>query len=170
MTGVLEIRPTSIREHRASPESLSRAIHDRFSREDDVLVKSVASHIVLTHARHLRRLWSPWLHVELEPTTEGSRVIARFSPHPNLWTAIALGYFALGGMLFFAGFFAVAQALLGQTAWAAWIAGACAVGLVALFVVAKVGQGLAQAQMADLATRLAEVLDRAPPEPADSES
>lgn len=160
MTGVLAIRPTTIREHPASPESLGRAIHDRFARENDVLVRSVGPHIILTHARHLRRFWSPWLSIELEPTSDGTRVVAKFMPHPSLWTGFALGYLAVGVLFFLAGFFAVAQLILGQHPWAAWIAAACAGTLLGMFAVAKIGQGLAQVPMADLDRRFSEVLDR----------
>ena len=123
-----------------------------------MIVRSVGQHLVLTHAAHLRHFWSPWLHVEVEAHDRASRVIAKFTPHPNLWTSFAFGYFTLGALAFFAGFFALAQAMLRQSAWAWWVAAGAAVGMLAMFVFAKLGQRLAAQQMGDLSTRLDAVL------------
>ena len=159
MSGALEIRPTSIREHAATPEAITGAILDHFAHHDaDVIVRSVGQHLVLTHAAHLRHFWSPWLHVEVEAHDRASRVIAKFTPHPNLWTSFAFGYFTLGALAFFAGFCALAQAMLRQSAWAWWVAAGAAVGMLAMFVFAKLGQRLAAQQMGDLSTRLDAVL------------
>lgn len=159
MSGALEIRPTSIRKHAAPPEAITGAILDHFAHHDaDVIVRSVGQHLVLTHSAHLRHFWSPWLHIEVEAHERASRVIAKFTPHPNLWTSFAFGYFTLGALAFFGGFFAVAQAIVNQSAWAWWIAAGAGVGMLAMFVFAKLGQRLAAQQMGDLSTRLNAVL------------
>ncbi len=159
MPGALEIRPTSLREHAAPPEAITAAILDHFAHHDaDVIVRCVGQHLVLTHAAHLRHYWSPWLHIEVETHAQASRVIAKFTPHPNLWTSFAFGYFTLGAVAFFAGFFAIAQALIKQSAWAWWVAAGAGVGMLAMFVFAKLGQRLAAHQMGELSARLDAVL------------
>ncbi len=159
MSGALEIRPTRISRHAAPPEAIADAILDHFRQSDaDVIVRNVGHHLVLTHAAHLRHLWSPWLHVEVEAQGDSSRVIARFTPHPNLWTSFAFGYFTLGAVAFFAGFFAIAQAIIQQPAWALWIAVGAGAGMLAMFAFAKFGQRLAAQQMGELAIRLDAVL------------
>ena len=48
--------------------------------------------------------------------------------------------------------------MLRQSAWAWWVAAGAAVGMLAMFVFAKLGQRLAAQQMGDLSTRLDAVL------------
>ena len=159
MSGVLEIRPTQIREHDAPPEDLAAALLDHFaSSNNDITIRSVGQHLVLTHTAHLRHLWSPWLHVEVEAIGSGSRVIAKFSAHPNLWTSFAFGYFTLGTTALFAACFALAQTMLSQSPWAWWVAGVAAALMLAMFLIAKLGQRLAEDQMRDLSERLGAVL------------
>ena len=118
----------------------------------------ISPHLVLTHTAHLRHLWSPWLHVEVEALGSGSRVIAKFSPHPNLWTSFAFGYFTLGTTALFAACFALAQSMLSQPPWAWWVAGVAALMMLAMFLIAKLGQRLANEQMRELSERLGAVL------------
>lgn len=163
MSGVLEIRPTTIREHDAAPDDITVALLAHFAHKDgDVIIRSVGHHLVLTHMEHLCHFWSPWLHIEVEPREAGSRVIAKFTPHPNLWTSFAFGYFTLGTVALFAACYAGAQMMIGQGAWAWWVAlGAIAVMLV-MFVFAKLGQRLASDQMRELSERLGAVLASVP--------
>lgn len=159
MSGVLEIRPTQIREHDAAPEVLAAALLDHFApSESDITICSVGQHLVLTHTAHLRHIWSPWLHVEVEALGSGSRVVAKFSPHPNLWTSFAFGYFTLGTTALFAACFALAQTMLSQSPWAWWVAGVAAALMLAMFLIAKLGQRLAEDQMRELSERLGAVL------------
>ena len=163
MSGVLEIRPTTIREHEAAPDDISTALLSHFAHKDgDIIIRSVGHHLVLAHMEHLRHFWSPWLHIEIEAHGSGSRVIAKFTPHPNLWTSFAFGYFTLGTTALFGACYAGAQMMLGQSAWAWWVAlGAVAVMFV-MFLFAKLGQKLAADQMRELSERLEAVLSGVP--------
>lgn len=163
MSGVLEIRPTTIREHDAAPDDITVALLAHFAHKDgDVIIRSVGHHLVLAHMDHLRHFWSPWLHIEVEPREAGSRVIAKFTPHPNLWTSFAFGYFTLGTVVMFAVCYAGAQMMIGQSAWAWWVALGAVLAMLVMFVFAKLGQRLAAEQMRELSERLGAVLSGVP--------
>ncbi len=167
MSGAYQIRPTFTKEHQAEPASLAESLLHTFAGDDsDAHVQRVGQHIVLTPIPKARHLWSPWLHVEIEVAESGSLVRAKFSPHPNLWTSFAFGYFTLGTVVFFAGFFAVAQMFTGERPWAWWVTAVAAVGLIAMWITAKVGQGLAHEQMHQLRTQLEEALETAADTPS----
>ena len=159
MSCVLEIRPTTITDSEAAPDDITTALLGHFAHKDgDIIIRSVGHHLVLTHVAHLRHAWSPWLHIEVEPRAAGSRVIAKFTPHPNLWTSFAFGYFTLGSVALFAACYAGAQMMLGQYAWAWWVALGAAVVMLMMFVFAKLGQKLAADQMRELTEKLVAVL------------
>ncbi|MEO1698855.1 MAG: hypothetical protein AAFU73_16280 [Planctomycetota bacterium] len=109
-----------------------------------------------------RRLWSPWLHLDLLDTddaergSDACRIFGRFHPAPSLWTALMLGNLALGVLLAGGLLFAWSQSMAGEEPWGIWIAVAAALGLVATLVVSRVGQARARGQIA----RLVDVVDR----------
>jgi hypothetical protein len=166
MSGAYQIRPSFTVEHAEQPNSLAEFLLHTFADDTgDVHVQRVGQHVVLTAAADTRHFWSPWLHIEIEEADTGSLVRAKFSPHPNLWTSFAFGYFTLGTVVFFAGFFALAQMLTSQPAWAWWITGVAVFGLIVMWITAKVGQGLAHEQMHLLRNRLEETLTKASQSP-----
>jgi hypothetical protein len=94
-----------------------------------------------------RTFWSPYLNLEVEDEPDGSAIVGRFSPHPNVWTMfmgvyILLGFAALGGLSY-----GVVQYTLGQPPWSFLIVP----GAVALFGfvygATLIGQGLGAEQM-----------------------
>jgi len=162
MAGAYEIRPSFTIEHAAQATALADHLQHTFSdTANGINVQRVGQHIVLTPSAETWHLWSPWLHIEIEDADTGSLIRAKFGPHPNLWTSFMFGYFTLGSTVFFAGFFAAAQMFTGQSPWAWWITGAAVLGLIAMWVTAKVGQGLSFEQMHLLRNRLDETLANA---------
>lgn len=124
-----------------------------------VFAQRAGRHVTISPVIADRHLWSPWLHVEVEQRDSGSLVRAKYSPHPNLWTSFAFGYLTLGTLVFFAGFFALAQTLIGQGTWAWWVTIASLVGMFVMWVTAKVGQQLAHDQMIELRQKLDTILE-----------
>ena len=116
-------------------------------------------HLVLTVPEAQRHFWSPWLTIEVSPRGGGTHLFSRFSPHPSVWTAFSFGYLGLGSIT------AVALAIAGsgmlvrgaEQPWALWVAGACALCMIAMWWISQIGQRIARAQM----TTLAAELDRA---------
>jgi len=107
-------------------------------------------HLVLTVPESQQRFWSPWLTIDLTPSDTGTLLFARFSPHPSVWTGFAFGYLTFGAGLVFSLIFAGAQAMVGGDAWPLKISAAAVLVLGALWLSARVGQRLAQAQMSAL--------------------
>ena len=167
MSSAYEIRPSFTIEHVVQATPLADHLLHIFSDPDSgINVQRVGQHLVLTPSAETWHLWSPWLHIEIEDADKGCFISGKFSPHPNLWTSFMFGYFTLGSTVFFAGFFAAAQMLTGQSPWALWVTAAATLGLIAMWITAKVGQGLSFEQMHLLRNRLVETLANAgdPPE------
>lgn len=97
-----------------------------------------------------RTLWSPYLNLAYEVDEQDStqtRVRARFSPHPNVWTFFVALYFAIGLV-------GVAMGVYGMVAWSLygnpwWLLGVPGSGLTIAFVfgASLIGQGLSADQM-----------------------
>lgn len=109
-----------------------------------------------------RRLWSPWLHLDVEDGldapdgSDAARLLGRFTPAPSLWTGFMLGCLALATLFVGGGLFAYSQWLVGQDLWAHWLMVGAALGLAAAVTASRVGQARARHQIG----RLVEVVDR----------
>ena len=104
-----------------------------------------------------RRLWSPYLSVQVEPRGAGSFLRGRFGPHPELWTFFmflygALGFLAVMGLM--AGFVQWQSAMV---PWGFWGLGAGIPGLAILYAVSYTGQRLSAHQMGALRQRIEEL-------------
>lgn len=110
-------------------------------------------HVTLTIPSDRRHFWSPWYNIDVEANpkhADQSVVRLRFSPHPNIWTSIALGYLALFTTGSLAALFGISQ-MLAETAPTAFLAvPACALLGVAILVASRIGQSLAASQMTEL--------------------
>lgn len=153
-----KLRPTFTLDLVSSPDaSLERLRAAMADHPTGIASRIAGHHLMLTVPASQRHTWSPWLHVDLRPPEDGrpgTHVFCRFSPHANLWTAIAFTYLALATIAALASMFALAQSTLGGMPWAWWVVLACIVGAVGLWIMAQVGQRLAQDQMAELRTAL----------------
>ena len=109
------------------------------------------THVLVAMRKDLRHAWSPWLHVDVRSSEAGETyVFARFSPHPALWTAIALTYLSLGSIVLFGSCFGTAQAMLGERGWAWWGVGGARVVAALIWFASQAGQRLAREQMEEL--------------------
>lgn len=120
-----------------------RALHQ--SRE--IVGLAIDGRLELTVSREATHLWSPQLFVEVSRTEGGSRLSARFAPHPHVWTmyvgACAIACMATFGALMLA----VAQWMMHERLWGLWVAPLTALVAALTFGAAFVGQGLSAAQM-----------------------
>lgn len=152
------------------PSALAaEALLDRFERmladrdspcEGNVLGRHVTLRI---HASE-RHFWSPWLNIEIEPVPSGGSILhARFSPHPNIWTMVALSYLTMSVVFMIGGCFGLAQWWIQRPPTALWAMPLALLVSAALWVLSQVGQRLAAAEMEMLdrqMRRLAEPLDQ----------
>lgn len=102
---------------------------------------------VLTVPESEQRFWSPWLTVEVTPRGTGSHLLARFAPHPAVWTGFAFFYLTLSVAFVFCLAFAAALVTTGARPWSLWISAGSLVLMVAMWGASRLGQHLARDQM-----------------------
>jgi len=123
-------------------------------------------HVQVRIAEDRRRIWSPWLTLEVGPDEGGARLHGLFGPNPSFWTGIMAAYGAIGFATLFASMLGVSQLQMGKTPWALL---ALPIGLVlaaAPYAAARVGQRLAADQMELLRCFLGSALGLGVPEQA----
>lgn len=114
----------------------------------------LGQHVTLKIRDKDRHFWSPWLNIEIEPRPDHTSILhARFSPHPNIWTIVALSYIAMGVVIMIGGCFALSQWWIKQPATALWSIPFALLVSAALFIASQVGQKLAANEM-DMLDRL----------------
>jgi len=106
-----------------------------------------------------RRLWSPYLSVQVEPSAAGSLLRGRFGPHPELWTLFmflytAVAFLALMGLIL--GFVQWQSGMDPWGFWGVWVGGPA---LVLLYAVSAVGQRLSAHQMEALRQRIDDLVE-----------
>lgn len=115
-------------------------------------------HFILTVPDNVRRIWSPWLTIEVSPEGTGSHLRARFAPHPTVWTGFAFLYLALSLACVFCLAFAVALVTTGAQPWSLSISAASLVLMLLMWWLSQVGQRLARDQMETLRRELMDAL------------
>lgn len=106
-----------------------------------------------------RHFWSPWLSVDIEAAEGGSRVRARFGPHPAVWTLfmsihILLSFIVLGSSLYAASLWT-----LGHEPWPLWFALLAMALMGVTYVATLIGQGMGSDQMYILHAALDDMLE-----------
>lgn len=105
-------------------------------------------HIELLIRPAYRHFWSPWLSGELESDGEGgSKLFARFGPHPSIWTGFALVYATMAAGLLTVLIYGLCLWLVGSSPWVLALAPVF-IGVAALFYAGSlVGRRLASEQI-----------------------
>ena len=120
---------------------------------------SVGRHAELFVPEDQQRVWSPWLSVTAEETSDGSaRVRGRFAPHPHVWTLYMFLSFALGFGLLVGVTWGYAQWAMDETPWALL---SLPLGVVlggTLYLVSLTGQRLGHDQIEHLEDALVELI------------
>jgi len=101
-----------------------------------------------------RRLWSPYLSVQVEPVPDGSLLRGRFGPHPELWTLFVFAYGTLGFVAVMGFLLGFVQWQSGMAPWGFWGTAAGVPGLGLLLAVSATGQRLSAHQMQELKERV----------------
>ena len=107
-----------------------------------------------------RRVWSPRLSVEIEETTNGSRMMCRFSPRPDVWTGFMFIYFLVVFLVVFGATLGYVQQVSDETAWGYWAVPSGLLIISCIHGASYVGRRLAAAQMLELRRRLDSVLSQ----------
>jgi hypothetical protein len=138
--------------HRLHRRLMNLPLESRWSRVPGASreVARDRTHVLLALTAARRRFWSPWLHLDIREAEGGAELFGRYSPHPNVWTAYALGYLLLGAVIFLGSLFAAAQQMVHGDGHALWGVVAALVAAVLMWWSALVGQRLARDQMEEL--------------------
>lgn len=106
-----------------------------------------------------RRIWSPYLSVQAEPSDEGgTRLHGRFAPFPEVWTFFMFVYGIAWFLITFGGTLGYVQAASGEPAWGLWGVWIGLPLVVGLHVASAVGQRLGQQQMLALRARFEQLV------------
>lgn len=166
MTTIL--RPTFELVTPLSPDEAARRLEALYSAPGAPYEgQSVHTHLTITFAREHRGFWSPWLHLDLHPHEhDATRLFARFSPAPSIWTGFMLAYMALATIILICACWAFSQYLLDQPPtllWGVVLPGAIAA---AMLIAARIGQSMAREEMAALHDAVTRALTASPEPPA----
>lgn len=140
-----------------------------------VVVQRTGTHMTVTVGPALRHFWSPWMQLEFGPATHvpyaaggsdgtngarsGTRLHARFSPAPSIWTGFMFLYVTLATLAFFGLMFAVAQLMMAARPTMLWAAAACVAACLGLWAVSLTGQRFAHDQIVLLRELLHQAFD-----------
>jgi len=110
----------------------------------------VRCHAFLQMPRERRSLLSPFLNLELADDPDGTFIVGRFSPAPNVWTGFMALYVFLG-LLGFAGLIlGWAQTTVDEFAWGFFAFPASLALIAFVYGAAFIGQGISAHQMYEL--------------------
>ncbi len=135
-------------------EGGAEAVRTRFAAALDPQlceVKSFPGYLSLFVPEAERHFSSPRLNLSLEPEAGGkTRVEGVYGPNANLWSAFLYAWLLVGTAGLFSGILGACQAHLGMTPWGLWIfADMASIGL-GLYLLARLGRKLGEAQTLQL--------------------
>lgn len=107
----------------------------------------------------VRRLWSPYLSIQVERQGERALLRGRYAPHPEIWTLFMFLYAAVGFLTVMGLMLGFVQWQSGMDPWGLWGFYAGLPGLALLYGVSVVGQRLSAHQIGELRDRMEELLD-----------
>ncbi|WP_202617329.1 hypothetical protein [Roseimaritima sediminicola] len=108
-----------------------------------------------------QRFWSPRLSVQVEPHGDGSRLHARYSPRPEIWTMFMAIYGVMLILMFAATIYGYVQWMFGRSPWGLLALPAGASIIFGLHLASLVGQSWSVDQMQQLRERLDRAIELA---------
>lgn len=112
-------------------------------------------------AKEEHRLWSPHLSFYVTDADKHSLLHGRFAPRLEVWTCVWAIYLAMTFSAFFGLILGYAQWMLGERPWGLMVVATATVVILALYLIANIGQQWSADQMAALRLRLEEILENA---------
>ena len=144
---------------RAEAMKRIQAHYDRLGPTSSMFLHGEYGEFHLPTAEH--RVWSPHLSFYVHDQGELGLIHGRYAPRLEVWTFVWVIYLAMAFSAFFGIALAYSQWSLGAAPWGGWIATAAVIAIVALYVVAHVGQQLSSDQMHTLRGHLDRFLQEA---------
>tara|TARA_R110002096_G_scaffold123315_19_gene266919 strand:+ start:445 stop:945 length:501 start_codon:yes stop_codon:yes gene_type:complete len=142
------VRPRFRQVINLAPEAVQQRIVNQIDEDKDRCdVKTFPGFVRLRIPEEQRHFWSPRLTLSLNPEDEGKTSICGvYGPNANVWALFLYGYFIIGFLGMISGVLAISQWVIEVEPWAVWPFGAAMAGLIALYVVAQMGQKLGAMQ------------------------
>lgn len=138
------------------PEAVRDALAARLRAKDPRFVLRVRrSSLLAWIAPPAQRIWSPAMDVMFRPHPQGTLIVGRFGPNPQLMTGYAFLSILLTFFLVFSLCWSYVQSVMHEPSRCLYGSAAAALGLVGLALSSRVGTRLAHEQM----LWLAEVVD-----------
>jgi hypothetical protein len=110
----------------------------------------VGNHAFLQLPEDRRSLLSPFLNLELDDGPDGTRLVGRFSPAPNVWTGFMALYIFLGLCGFSGLMYGWAQTTVDEFAWGFLVFPGALALIAFVYGAAVIGQGLTADEMYQL--------------------
>lgn len=121
--------------------------------------KSSGRCVDLFLAKAERRVWSPYLTVQVEPLEEGSLIRGRYAPHPEVWTLFVFLYAVVGFLALMGLMLGFVQWQSGLDPWGLWGCYIGVPGFFLLYLISAMGQRLSAHQMEELRDRMERLLE-----------
>lgn len=146
------LRPTFEREvPELDPATLLERISAALGAPDGGLPhRRAGRHLMIWLPESEQHLWSPWLHLDVnesEARPGTAHLFGRFTPAPNMWTALMFAYLVLGVVAIGGAIFGYSQHLVDESPWGFWLIPICAVIAILIPLFSRAGQALAKEQM-----------------------
>lgn len=148
------LRPTFIDSLPMKPEDVRELLTTRIRDTcADCDCKSFSGYLALRIPENQRRFYSPRLLLSLEPDElEGTRITGTFGPNANMWSAFLYAYLVISSIALFSGILGFCQWKIEITPWGFWIFTPAVIGLILLYLAARIGRTLGEAQTLQLRT------------------
>ena len=114
---------------------------------DDFDGQFTRQHAMISIDESKRHFWSPWMHIEVRDGNPDRQIFGRFSPHPSIWTGFMFSYLSLVVLMFFSLMLGISQQMTGLAPWGYYLIPVLLLIAGVLWLVSKVGQGLARDEM-----------------------
>ena len=142
------------------PDEAMEVIRDRLKGMDyDECTRSKGRCAYFFVDEEERKVWSPHLSVQVEPSPEGSVLKGRFGPHPEMWALFMFLYTGVGFLTVIGFMLGFVQWQSNMETWGLWGLWLGVPGLAILYGISATGQKLSSHQMAELKERVDQLVE-----------
>jgi hypothetical protein len=156
------LRPTfaiDLRDTRDEAIAKLHAAHEQATDQELFRIYGEYGELHLPVNQH--RLWSPHLSFYVSDASPCSILHGRFAPRLDVWTVIWIAYLFASFSAFFGAMLAISQWQVAEQAWGFWVMCGSLVILLAIYVVAHLGQQWSADQMQSLRDQLETIMLKA---------
>ena len=152
-------RPTFALRSPLAPDPLKERVKSFILGNERIKGIVLPGRLELHFSGNEQHLWSPQLIIDLKADGPGTRLDARFGPHPHVWTMYTGIYLILGILATLSCAFGYSQHLAEQSPTALWLLPVLLILTGLTYGAPFVGQGLSFEQMFALRTKLMELAE-----------